>query len=301
MLFEIRKARGMVMSDIAYQNKDITSKLFADRFKGKSLKVYGIDIPSVKQVLPTNIPQIKANELRIDNVFLLADDTVAIIDYESSYKKGNKHKYIQYINHVVEYYGKEWGKTFYVRMIVIYTADVERFQTNNILDVGCLKLEIESAYLAELDSEEISKRLERKVEEKIALTEEELMEFIILPLTYKGNDKKNESIKFAIDMAAMMEDEEIRIFLLSGLAVFADKVISSEHADEIRRLLGMTKVGRIFEEEKKNYAAEIVEEMVEEMVETMLRDGVSIEKVAKYANVSVEKVKKVYESILIKI
>lgn len=289
------------MSDIAYQNKDITSKLFADRFKGKSLKVYGIDIPSVKQVLPTNIPQIKANELRIDNVFLLADDTVAIIDYESSYKKGNKHKYIQYINHVVEYYGKEWGKTFYVRMIVIYTADVERFQTNNILDVGCLKLEIESAYLAELDSEEISKRLERKVEEKIALTEEELMEFIILPLTYKGNDKKNESIKFAIDMAAMMEDEEIRIFLLSGLAVFADKVISSEHADEIRRLLGMTKVGRIFEEEKKNYAAEIVEEMVEEMVETMLRDGVSIEKVAKYANVSVEKVKKVYESILIKI
>ena len=28
---------------VAYQNKDITSKLFADCFKGKSLNVYGID------------------------------------------------------------------------------------------------------------------------------------------------------------------------------------------------------------------------------------------------------------------
>ena len=84
------------MGDISYHNKDITSKLFADRFKGKSLKVYGLNIPNIKQVLPTNIPQIKANELRIDNVFLLEDDTVAIIDYESVYKKENMHKYIQY-------------------------------------------------------------------------------------------------------------------------------------------------------------------------------------------------------------
>lgn len=35
------------MNSIAYQNKDITSKVFAERFKGKSLKVYGLDIPKV--------------------------------------------------------------------------------------------------------------------------------------------------------------------------------------------------------------------------------------------------------------
>ena len=63
------------MNNIAYQNKDITSKVFAQQFKGKSLKPYGFDLPPVKQVLPTNIPQVQANELRIDNVFLLEDDT----------------------------------------------------------------------------------------------------------------------------------------------------------------------------------------------------------------------------------
>jgi hypothetical protein len=67
-------------SSIAYQNKDIASKVFAENFKGKSLKVYGLDVPKVVQVLPTNLPEITANELRIDNLFLLEDGTLAIID-----------------------------------------------------------------------------------------------------------------------------------------------------------------------------------------------------------------------------
>ena len=106
----------------AYQNKDITSKLFAERFQGKSLNIYGLNLPPVRQALPTNIPQIIVNELRIDNVFLLEDDTIAVIDYESDYKKRNKHKYVRYVNHVSEHYGRQWKKDVAVRMIVIYSG-----------------------------------------------------------------------------------------------------------------------------------------------------------------------------------
>lgn len=76
--------------EIAYQNKDITSKLLAENFKGKTFRVYGINLPQIKQVLPTNIPAIKANELRIDNLFELEDNSAAIVDYESDYKKSQK-------------------------------------------------------------------------------------------------------------------------------------------------------------------------------------------------------------------
>ena len=255
------------MSDIAYQNKDITSKVFAQQFKGKSLKPYGFDLPPVKQVLPTNIPQIQANELRIDNVFLLEDDTVVIIDYESDYKKQNKHKYIRYINHVAEYYGNEWGKDISIRMIVIYTADVKQEQTSDLFDAGCIKLETESSYLSEVNSEEIAEKLAKKVRDKIPFTEEELMEFIILPLTYKGNDQKNNSIKHVIDMASHISDEETKIFILSGVAVFTDKVIRPEYADKIRRLLGMTKVGQLFEEEKIEYAKKEKVRMLCDMID----------------------------------
>ena len=179
------------MCEIAYQNKDITSKLFAERFQGKSLNIYGLNLPPVRQALPTNIPQIMANELRIDNVFLLEDDTIAVIDYESDYKKRNKHKYVRYVNHIAEHYGRQWKKDVAVRMSVIYTADVERSETSDLLDAGCLRLETQSVFLSEMDPEEISKRLYQKVTDRILLSEEELMEFIILPLTYKGKDEKN--------------------------------------------------------------------------------------------------------------
>ena len=97
----------MVRNSVAYQNKDIVSKVFADNFKEKSLQVYGLDIPKVVQVLPTNLPEVSANELRIDHLFLLEDGTVAIIDYESAYKEENKIKYLNYITRVINRYKDE--------------------------------------------------------------------------------------------------------------------------------------------------------------------------------------------------
>ena len=51
----------MGQTEIAYQNKDITSKFLAENFKGKTFRVYGLKLSKVKRVLPTNIPAVKAN------------------------------------------------------------------------------------------------------------------------------------------------------------------------------------------------------------------------------------------------
>lgn len=37
----------MGSEEIAYQNKDITSKVLAENFKGKTFRVYGLDLPVV--------------------------------------------------------------------------------------------------------------------------------------------------------------------------------------------------------------------------------------------------------------
>ena len=115
---------GNDKSVITYHNKDVLSKILAENFKDKSLKVYGIDVPKIKQILPTNLPEIQVNEMRLDNLFLLEDDSVAIIDYESEVKWENQLKYLNYIVRILERYKKdEMPKK--IRMIVIYTADVE--------------------------------------------------------------------------------------------------------------------------------------------------------------------------------
>ena len=45
-----------------------------------------------------------ANEKHMDNLFLLEDDTYAIVGYESEEKKDNCIKYMNYIGRVMERY-----------------------------------------------------------------------------------------------------------------------------------------------------------------------------------------------------
>ena len=109
----------------AYQNKDIVSKLFGDRMKGKSLSLFGLGSDlKVVDVKPTNIPIVQARELRMDNLFELEDGSVAILDYESAYKKANFTKYGRYIMDVIDRYLRE-EKEPDIHMMVLYTADIE--------------------------------------------------------------------------------------------------------------------------------------------------------------------------------
>ena len=83
---------------IAYQNKDIVSKLFGDRMKGKPLSLFGLGTDlRVVDVRPTNIPIVQARELKMDNLFVLEDGSVAVLDYESEYRKASFAKYGRYI------------------------------------------------------------------------------------------------------------------------------------------------------------------------------------------------------------
>lgn len=92
------------MEGIAYHNKDIASKMTAEAIKGNSLAAFGLPDKKVVAILPTNLPAIESNELRLDNLFLLEDGSVAIIDYESQFKKENFSKYMNYVARVIRRY-----------------------------------------------------------------------------------------------------------------------------------------------------------------------------------------------------
>ena len=217
--------------EITYHNKDVLSKILAENFKDKSLKVYGIDVPKIKQILPTNLPQIQVNEMRIDNLFLLEDDSIAIIDYESDVKWENHLKYLNYIVRILERYKKdEMPKQ--IRMIVIYTADVEKAPKE--FSAGCLILKMEQAFLSKIDPEIVQEGIREKLEHGLPLSDDELMKLIILPLTYKGKEKKKQAVKEAVELAKKIVDKEEKTFVLSGILVFADKIIDTETAKYIK-------------------------------------------------------------------
>lgn len=243
-------------SPIAYQNKDITSKVLAGLFKGKSFRVYGLDLPRIIRAEPTNIPAITANELRLDNLFQLADQSVAIVDYESKYKKEDKVKYLNYVTGIVNRYRNEKKECPLLRVIIIYTGDVYRDQTMDVYEIGVLKMRVETAFLSELDGDGIYQRLKTKIHSANRLTEEELMQFIILPLSYKKQKQKERKIVELLELAEEIRERKQQMFVLAGLYTFADKVIDASMSDIIRRMICMNKFeGLIWKEAEKEKQA----------------------------------------------
>lgn len=273
----------MSESEISYQNKDIVSKVFADRFKGKSLSVYGLNVPRVADVLPTNLPDFSANELKIDNLFLLEDGSIAIIDYESKYSKKNRNKYINYISRVLKRYENEGIYDVNLRMIVIYTGDVTRDQVPDAFDSGAFLLRIDSAFLSEIDTKEVRFHLEDKINKGLPLSDEEMMQFIILPLTYKGKESQKKAAEEAVELVKQIQDEEAALFLLSGIIVFSKKKLSKDVLNNARRWLKMTDLGQLIEDEKQ--------EAIKKAVDTAV-DKISKEKDAQLAKLGAEMAEK---------
>ncbi len=207
----------------------------------------------------------------------LADGTAAIVDYESEYSEKDKIKYLNYITGTANRYVKAKRDCPILRMIVIYTGDIKREQIVEEYHIGAISLKIETACLSELNAQEILTRLKEKVERKEQLTDEELMEFIILPLSYHKIEEKEEKIKETVELATKIADRQQQIFTLAGIAVFTDKIIDKETAGKIRRMIEMTQIAQIFEEEKQQALLQVFEIFEEEKRQALQQAAESYE------------------------
>lgn len=277
------------MGDIAYQNKDITAKAMADTLKGRSLAAFGLPHLKVVDILPTNLPAVESNELRLDNLFVLDDGSVAIIDYESDYKKENFIKYVNYIARVMKRYAgkKQLDLLVRIKMIVIYTADVDKAET--VYDLEGIRLLIEPAFLVKFDTHAIFKRLDDKIYRKEMLSEEEVMELMILPLTVKGHMEKNTIITAAVKLAKQLEPPKQALQALAGILTFSDKIIDKTYKKRIMEEMRMTQIAQMFMEEGEKNAEE-------KIVRTMLSKNKSAEEIHRDTDLPMEFIKDVINS-----
>ena len=176
---------------------------------------------------------------------------ISPIDFsnESFYNKDSKTRFDKDLNNITgiaNRYQQDKKECPIIHMVVIYTGDIERKQVSDEYNIGAVKMKLETAFLSELDSKEIFGRLREKVKNKQMLSDEELMEFIILPLSYHTKEEKQEKVKETVELAAKIQDRNQQIFTLAGILVFADKIIysteeivslvSSYSQDDVERL-----------------------------------------------------------------
>ncbi len=72
----------------------------------------------------------------------------------------------------------------------------------------------------------------------------------LLPLARESREKNLDTLKGGIKIAKNIADEGLSVLLLSVMVVFSDKIIDATTSENVRRWIQMTKVGKIFEEEK---------------------------------------------------
>lgn len=286
---------------IAYQNKDIEFKLMSETYKEKSFEAYGLKLPKIKEVLPTNLPAVSANEMRLDNLFLLEDDTVAIVDYESEDKDSNRVKYVNYIGRIMQRYESQEKRIPNLRMIVIYTGDVETAKDK--WEMPCLTLKMEQVFISSLPDAEIYQSIKKKLDNHETLSDKELMQLIILPLAKKGKEEKQRMIEQVVDLAKQIADENMQAFVITGILVSSDKFIDRDYAKTVRRYLSMTKVFQILEEEKQE-AINLAEREGKrksqlQIAENLLKDGLDTIIIMRATGLTKEEIENIKNNVML--
>lgn len=129
------------------------------------------------------------------------------------------------------------------------------------------------------------------------MTEEKLMQLIILPLTDKGKEKKQERIKQVVELVKEIKEEEQQVFVLTGILVNTNQFIDRKYAEQVRRWLSMNKVFQIFEEEKQEAVIEARQEEKREFAEKLILDGMATVQIMKYTGLTRKQIEEVKEKM----
>jgi hypothetical protein len=285
------KGVSAVADGIAYQNKDILLKILTQNYPHVSFKAYGLDFPPVKEVLPTDLPGIKVNELRTDGVFRLEDDSLLIVDYESSVSGDQLLKYGHYALRVLERYWRTEKRVYNIRIAIIYADGIESAPSSLYTD--SLKIDIKQTFLHSFDGDGIAESLRLKLVTGEVPDDEDILRLIVAPLA-KSALPRQELLEKCVEIAKGIADKQTQVFAIAGMLVATDKFINREYSEKIRGWLAMTKIGQLIREEireAENKAAQKAaikerESIKAEIAKNMLRDGKDPVEVIKYTGIT---------------
>ena len=129
---------------------------------------------------------------------------------------------------------------------MLYTADIER--AKNTMSRTAVTIETEVAYLVGAPSQQWLEEAKRSIEGG-KVSDEALMHLVLLPLTYKGREKKQKAVRECVHLARQIPEKGQETFALSGILSFTDKVIDEETRQYIKEVIGMTQVGKMLMDE----------------------------------------------------
>ncbi|HEY5562126.1 MAG TPA: hypothetical protein VIK72_10295 [Clostridiaceae bacterium] len=135
------------MKEIAYQNNDIILKYMSAAFKDVVLDFYGLKTAKIKAVISTELPVLDVSEEAMDFVFLLEDDSILHLEFQTTNKKDNLARFLLYDARLYKKDKKD------INTAVIYSAEIEH--AIGSIDIGSISYQVSNVYMKAFNGDDI--------------------------------------------------------------------------------------------------------------------------------------------------
>lgn len=226
-------------TEITYHNNDVLMKVLAEQFKNKTLGVFGIKTAKIKELIPSAHPAVEANETRSDIIFLLEDETLLHLEFQTTASEQDLRRFLYYDARLVNRQKRR------IRTFVIYSGHIE--QARERLECGSILYQVENIYMKQYNGDHEYNRLKAKIENHEPLSETDTLKLIFLPLM-KSRQREEELAVQAAELAKAA-DEKTKLFAIAALIVITDKIMSEDNKRKLLEVLKMTQIEQWIREE----------------------------------------------------
>ncbi len=134
-------------TEITRQSNDILMKYMAESFKDKTLAFFGLKTARITGLSPTGLPAIEARETRTDVVFLLEDDTLLHLEFQTTISKEDLKRFLLYDARITS--REEKGRI--INTAVIYAGNIQ--QAPETLDCGSILYRVTNVYMKDYNGD----------------------------------------------------------------------------------------------------------------------------------------------------
>ena len=270
-------------TEISGHNNDIIMKATAEMFKDRTLAILGLDTAKIIDIMPTVLPVVEAREKRVDFVFLLEDETLLHLEFQTTISDDLLRRVAFYGARIVDRHNRV------VNTVIIYSGRIE--SAPDFLQKGSLTYQVTNVYLKGMDGDKEYDRIKAKLDQGQTLEETDLLKLIFLPLMKSTLIEAEMALKAA--ELAKLANNNFTSFVIGAIVAITDNFLPESYKKRLLEVLRMTQIEQWLREEGKIEGK--IEGKLEGQLEAArnaLKKGLSLDDVAEITGLPKETVQK---------
>lgn len=232
--------------------EDTVFKNAMDCFNDAAPSFFGIDTVITKAA-KTELQNIEINKAYTDYVFHTKEGEYLHFEFQTTNKNFDLPRFLYY--DALLYY-KDLRR---IRTIVIYSSNIKDVKTN--LNIGSIDYNIEPVYMKKYNGDKIYDKIKSKIENKVRLDKQEIMELTFLPIMKNSKNVSDRTIE-SIELADKLEDGREKLQCVSMLYAFLEKFGDEKSKKRLMEVFSMTEIGKM-----------LVQKSIEEGIEKGIEKG----------------------------